>query len=407
MNKQNQIPIADLTFLIAEDDGFQRQWLSSLLGRLGARRILEAENGRIALNIMEDASQAVDIVIIDLNMPEMDGIELVRQLARIKSQVSIVLTSALGSALLFSVETMSKSYDIDLLGTYEKPATSEQLQEIFSRYVPPDARPSKPESAKPVFTLEEIREGLAAGQFEPYFQPKVELATGKVRAVEAFVRWKHPRFGLLLPPSFIPLLEASGNGHMEALTWDVVEKSVAACRIWHDQGLMLSVSINLSATSLAHPGLAEKILGFSTQYGIPNEHISFEITELIAMSDAPVCLENLARLRMKGFGLAVDDYGTGHSNMQQLLRIPFLDLKIDRSFVVGAAQNKAIGIALRSSLELARKLKRDSVAVGVETREDWDLLRNLGCTFAQGYYIAKPMERDSVPGWIAEWSQFF
>jgi EAL domain-containing protein (putative c-di-GMP-specific phosphodiesterase class I)/CheY-like chemotaxis protein len=407
MNKQTQIPFSELTFLIAEDDGFQRQWLSSLLTRLGARQVIEAENGRIALRILEDKSRAIDIVIIDLNMPEMDGIELVRHLAGIQTQTSIVLTSALGSALLFSVETMSKSYEVDLLGTYEKPATPERLQEIIARFVPVDARPSKALDPVPAFTLQDILVGLAAGQFEPYFQPKVELATGKVRAVEAFVRWKHPRFGILLPPAFIPLLEASGDGHMEALTWDVIEKSVAACRIWHDQGLMLSVSINLSATSLARPDLADKILDFSTRYGLPTEYISFEITELIAMSDAPVCLENLARLRMKGFGLAVDDYGTGHSNMQQLLRIPFLDLKIDRTFVVGAAQNKAIGIALRSSLELARKLKRDSVAVGVETREDWDLLRSLGCTFAQGYYIARPMERDAVPGWIAEWSQFF
>jgi EAL domain-containing protein (putative c-di-GMP-specific phosphodiesterase class I) len=194
---------------------------------------------------------------------------------------------------------------------------------------------------------------------------------------------------------------------METLTWTVIAKSVAACRAWHDRGLMLSVSINLSATSLAEAGLAEKILAHIAEHGIDTQYVNFEITELIAMTDVPVCLENLARLRMKGFGLSVDDYGTGHSNMQQLLRIPFLDLKIDRSFVAGAAQNKAMEIALSSSLELARKLRRNSVAVGVETREDWDLLRGLGCTYAQGYYIAKPMERDAVPGWIAEWSQFF
>jgi EAL domain-containing protein (putative c-di-GMP-specific phosphodiesterase class I) len=207
------------------------------------------------------------------------------------------------------------------------------------------------------------------------------------------------------PPAFIPLLEASG--HMETLSWAVIAKSVAACRSWHDQGLLLSVSINLSATSLSEPGLAEKILAHIAEHGIDTQYVNFEITELIAMTDVPVCLENLARLRMKGFGLSVDDYGTGHSNMQQLLRIPFLDLKIDRSFVAGASQNKAMGIALASCLDLARKLHRNSVAVGVETREDWDLLRDLGCTYAQGYYIARPMERDAVPGWIAEWSQFF
>jgi EAL domain-containing protein (putative c-di-GMP-specific phosphodiesterase class I) len=170
---------------------------------------------------------------------------------------------------------------------------------------------------------------------------------------------------------------------------------------------MLSVSINLSSAALAEKGLADKILAFIKQHDIEPEHVTFEITELMAMTDSPLCLENLARLRMKGFGLSVDDYGLAHSNVQQLLRIPFLDLKIDRSFVAGASKNAQMHIALSSCLDLARKLQRNSVAVGVETREDWDLLRDLGCTYAQGYYIAKPMERDAVPAWVEEWSQFF
>jgi len=194
---------------------------------------------------------------------------------------------------------------------------------------------------------------------------------------------------------------------MEELTWTIIRCCVEACRIWHERGLMLSVSINLSASSLAETGLTDRILTLLSEQGIEPHYITFEITELIAMTDSPVCLENLARMRMKGFGLSVDDYGTARSNMQQLLRIPFLDLKIDRSFVVGAGTNQHMRLALSSSLELARKLRRNSVAVGVETREDWDLLRDLGCTYAQGYYIARPMERDAVPGWVDEWAQFF
>jgi EAL domain-containing protein (putative c-di-GMP-specific phosphodiesterase class I)/CheY-like chemotaxis protein len=404
MKTDTQAEIANLHFLIAEDDEFQRRWLAVMLAKLGAQHIAEAENGRIALDILQNKTQPVDISFIDLNMPDMDGIELVRHLAKSDHATAIVLTSALGSALLFSVETMSKAYGVHLLGSFEKPATPEVLQDLIAQYQPPHLR-SSAHAALPAFTLDDIRQGLRQDQFEPFFQPKVELATGKVVGVEAFVRWRHPRYGKVAPPAFIPVLEA--GGHMETLTWAVIAKSVAACRAWHDQGLMLSVSINLSATSLAEAGLAEKILAHIAEHGIDTQYVNFEITELIAMTDVPVCLENLARLRMKGFGLSVDDYGTGHSNMQQLLRIPFLDLKIDRSFVAGAAQNKAMEIALSSSLDLARKLRRNSVAVGVETREDWDLLRGLGCTYAQGYYIAKPMERDAVPGWIAEWSQFF
>lgn len=405
MTQENEVQIGDLRFLIAEDDEFQRRWLNVMLAKLGAQHIVEAENGRVALGLLQTGKQAIDISFVDLNMPDMDGIELVRHLANGDNHTAIVLTSALGSALLFSVETMSKAYGINLLGTFEKPATPEVLQRLIARYQPSSARRGHAKKALPVFTLQEIRDGIRDGQFEPFFQPKVELATGKVKAVEAFVRWRHPQYGLVTPPAFIPVLEASG--HMEDLTWAVIERAVAACRVWHDRGLMLSVSINLSATSLAEPGLAEKILKYIAQHGIEPQHITIEITELMAMTDVPVCLENLARLRMKGFGLSIDDYGTAHSNVQQLLRIPFLDLKIDRSFVAGASQNKQMHIALASCLDLAKKLRRNSVAVGVETREDWDLLRDLGCTYAQGYYIAKPMERDAVPGWIEEWSQFF
>lgn len=405
MTTDNPIPIADLHFLIAEDDEFQRRWLVVMLTKLGAQHIVEAENGRIALDILQSKKRRVDISFIDLNMPDMDGIELVRHLANADHQTAIVLTSALGSALLFSVETMSKAYGVTVLGTFEKPATPEILQGLVARYEPPQLRHDRLKKALPVFALEEIQHGVRAGQFEPFFQPKVELATGKVKAVEAFVRWRHPQHGLVSPPAFIPVLEASG--HMEDLTWLVIERSVAACRGWHDQGLPLAVSINLSPTSLAEPGLAEKILVHIGQHGLETQYVTFEITELMAMTDVPVCLENLARLRMKGFGLSIDDYGTAHSNVQQLLRIPFLDLKIDRSFVAGASQNKQMHIALSSCLDLAKKLHRNSVAVGVETRDDWDLLRDLGCTYAQGYYIAKPMERDAVPGWIEEWSQFF
>lgn len=405
MEPETRVEIAHLHFLIAEDDEFQRRWLNVMLTRLGAVHIHEAADGCAALALLQQPDRRIDISFIDLNMPGMDGIELVRHLANGEHRTAVVLTSALGSALLFSVETMSKAYGVELLGTFEKPATPEILQKLIARYRPPHARMRDETEAAPAFSVEEIQNGIASNEFEPYFQPKVELKTGKVKAVEAFARWRHPVHGLIKPAAFIPSLEQGGQ--MEPLTWHIIERAIAACRSWHDLGLVISVSINLSPTSLAQEGLAERILAIVQRHGVDSQFVTFEITELMAMTDSPVCLENLARLRMKGFGLSIDDYGTAHSNVQQLLRIPFLDLKIDRSFVAGAASNKHMHIALASCLELSRRLRRNSVAVGVETREDWDLLRDLGCTYAQGYYIAKPMEAAAVPAWIEEWSQFF
>src|SRR4051794_21227802 len=220
MTNDSPVPISELRFLIAEDDEFQRRWLAVMLNKLGALHILEAENGRIAFDILQGGKQQVDIVFVDLNMPDMDGIELVRHLANGSHAVAVVLTSALGSALLFSVETLSKAYGTNLLGSIEKPATPERLLQLIAQYRRPAARGDIAQKMLPTFTLNDIRQGLQAGQFEPFFQPKVELTTGKVKAVEAFVRWRHPQYGLLLPKSFIPVLEASG--HMEDLTWSVI-----------------------------------------------------------------------------------------------------------------------------------------------------------------------------------------
>ena len=158
---------------------------------------------------------------------------------------------------------------------------------------------------------------------------------------------------------------------------------------------------------LAQAGLAEAIIAFVAEKAMTPSYVIFEITESATVTDGPQFLENLARLRMNGFGLSVDDYGSGKSSMQQLLRIPFSELKIDRAFVSGAAQNHALELVLSSSLALCTQLERHSVAVGIETRQDWDFVQKLGCTYAQGFYIAKPMDKSALPTWMSEWGLFF
>lgn len=399
------MPLAELTYLVVEDNEFQRRWLVAMLTNLGASRIVEAADGLSALAILQDPQQGIDICFIDLNIPGMDGMELIRHMARSANPVSIVLASALDPALVFSVESMSQAYGVNLLGTITKPATPEGLAALISRFGTQASRRPAPSGDGEAPTLEEILHGLQEDQFVPYFQPKVELATGKVKGVEAFARWEHPRRGLMGPGTFIPALEA--NGRMDQLSWSIIRQSAAACRNLHDAGHPLSVSLNMASQPLGELEFAEHFAACMIAHGIEPGFITIEITESAAGTEMPVFLENLARLRMKGFTLAVDDYGTGDASMQHHLRIPFSELKIDRSFVAGAAHNEALGLALASSLELAQKLRRESTAVGVETRQDWDLLHKLGCTNAQGYFIAKPMAFKALPGWIEEWSQFF
>jgi EAL domain-containing protein (putative c-di-GMP-specific phosphodiesterase class I) len=395
--------LADLTYLVVEDNDFQRRWLTAMLDNLGATKILEASNGVEALRLLQDRGQGIDICFIDLKLPEMDGLELIRHMARSENPVSIVLASALDPALVFSVETMSHAYGVNLLGTVIKPATPEGLLALIAKHVPPQLRPAK--AAGPQLALDDILLGLEQDQILPYFQPKVEIATGWVKSVEAFARWQHPQLGLLSAAAFVPMLEE--NGLADKLAWIIIEKSLAACRWLAEQNHATSVSINLSSVPLAEVEFAERFVERAASYGVAPKSVIAEITESASKSDTPAFLENLARLRMKGFMLAVDDYGTGDASMQHHLRVPFSELKIDRSFVAGASQNQALQMALSSSLELAQKLNRESTGVGVETRQDWDLLQKLGCTNAQGYFIAKPMELKALPAWMDEWAQFF
>jgi EAL domain-containing protein (putative c-di-GMP-specific phosphodiesterase class I) len=338
-------------------------------------------------------------------MPGMDGLELIRHMAKHDNPASVILASALDPSLVFSVETMSKAYGVDLLGTVVKPATPEILNELIALYQPKNARDPGAKSSGPTFTLDEIVHGLQNNEFLPYFQPKVEIETGHIKGAEAFARWQHPIHGLLPPAAFLSKLE--NTPHLNTLSWTMIDQAAAACRAWDDLGSPISVSINLASSSLTDEGCAEHIASIVAKHGVPPARVIFEVTESAAKIDNPLYIENLARLRMKGFVLAIDDFGTGHASMQEILRIPFSEVKIDRSFVVGASKNESIKVVLSSSLELARKLNRQSTAVGVETRRDWDLLLQLKCTHAQGYYIAKPMESKVLPAWMDEWAQFF
>uniref|UniRef100_UPI00261E902C EAL domain-containing protein n=1 Tax=Ferrovum sp. TaxID=2609467 RepID=UPI00261E902C len=177
--------------------------------------------------------------------------------------------------------------------------------------------------------------------------------------------------------------------------------SVAACRTLQDKGHSLVISVNLSLTSLTDITLADRVTQLVLDAGVDPHAIVLEVTESAAMTDVAHALENLARLRMHGFGLSIDDFGTGYASMQQLMRIAFSELKIDQSFVKDIAHNEALRIVVESSISLARKLRVKSVAEGVETRQDWDTLKSLDCDIAQGYFIAKPMNLDAFMDYCA------
>nr|WP_314545366.1 EAL domain-containing response regulator [uncultured Massilia sp.] len=393
-----------LHFLVAEADPVQRRALIEALGHAGATRVTDVPDGPTALRTLQSGfTPRIDIAVIDLALGGMDGLELLRAIAQLKSGVRLIVVGAQPAGVLFSVETLAQAYGVDLLGTIAKPVTTAKLKALLDHYQAP--HPAVARAPVRRFSFAEVGLGLQKRQFEPFFQPKIELATGQVKGLETFARWRHPEHGVLGPGSFIDALEQ--NGRVDFLDWTMIETSVERCRRYHDQGIPISISLNLAPATLAHPNFLRQVTSCMQRHGVLPDYLTFEMTESSILDFDADFIERLVRLRMMGFGLAIDDYGTGRSNLQLLARIPFSELKIDRSFVDGASKKRPLGTVLKSCLGLAHSLDRMSVAVGVETRQDWDFLQALGCTYAQGYHIANPMAADAFPGWLEDWRQFF
>ncbi len=391
-----------LRFLVVEDHEFQRRMMVEMLESLGARSVDEAADGYSAIEVAVELEHGFDVIVTDIDMPGMDGMAFIRRLGEAKVRASLIITSGLEKSLLKTMETMTGAYGMRLLGTVEKPPTPERFAELIAMHWQAKAKPENSKQGRSVFTLEQVMEGLHAEQFEPYYQPKIELMTNRVKGAEALARWHHPHGGIVLPYAFISLLEDANQ--ISELTWIMLAKSARDCRSWRAEGLDLDVSVNLSVKLLEDPAIADAITWQVTQQGLEPRHMILEITESAAMGGVGQVLENLIRLRIKGFGLSIDDYGTGYSSMQQLTRIPFTELKIDQSFVMHATRQESSRMILESSLEMARKLGITSVAEGAETAEDWNLLRECGCDLAQGFFIAKPMSSAEFPEWVRHWA---
>jgi EAL domain-containing protein (putative c-di-GMP-specific phosphodiesterase class I)/FixJ family two-component response regulator len=389
--------ISSLGFLVVEDHEFQKWHCCSVLTQMGATRVLSAQDGNAALELLGQPGLPIDIVISDLNMPEMDGMALIRKIAESGVASSLIIVSSVGRAVLASTEAMAQAYGVRLLGAIEKPVTARKLAALLDRHEATPMAGAPPRSAK-TFTAEEIAEGLRGDQFEAFYQPKVDVKTGETRGAEALVRWHHPVHGLVYPGDFIEAMEA--NGLLATLTWRVLRSAVDNCRIWREAGLDINVSVNITVSALEDVSFAERLVALVAEAGLSPRHLMLEITETAAARDLGRKLETLSRLRMRGFGLSIDDYGTGYSSMQRLSRVPFTELKIDQSFVRGAATQPSSRAMLESSILSAAKLGIPAVAEGVETKPELDMLLSLACPLAQGFYIAQPLEAKDFLDWV-------
>ena len=397
--------------LVVDDDDFSRSTAVRILKRLGAAEVAEAAHGNEALRLADACGGDIDLVLCDLRMPQLDGIETLDRLAALNRSTMFVLASSAEPRLLRAAASTAQRAGIGALRVISKPVTICKLQEIVADLAqsttptmgetPTHRRTDADPAPSPHrFSADDIRRGLARGEFTTFYQPKVEIPTRRVCGAEALIRWRHPLHGVLPPSAFMPVAQA--NGLLGEVFFVALPASVAACANWRQAGHDSGVSINLPTAALASRDLPNRLEEFVTAQGLGPEHVTFEVTEDGWLHEQDLAREVLTRLRIRGFGLAIDDFGTGYSGVQQLLNAPFNELKIDQGFIRAAPVDAEAAIALASIVALARQLDLSVVAEGVETQEQWDLAAAAGCDQIQGYLVARPLTAERFEEFLAK-----
>jgi diguanylate cyclase (GGDEF)-like protein len=246
----------------------------------------------------------------------------------------------------------------------------------------------------------DLRRAIEDNELVVHYQPKAALKSGGIVGAEALVRWQHPRRGFIPPGEFIPIAERTGL--IKPLSRYVISSAIKQCAAWNAAGFDLRISINLTIPDLLDLELPDRIASLLTQHGLRPAHLELEITETTILADPFRVRQVLDRLDAMGLRLAIDDFGTGYSSLAYLKRLPVRTIKIDRSFVTGMCENGSDATIVRSTIDLGRNLGLEIVAEGVETRKVWDKLRALRCTFAQGYYIGRPVPAEELTELLEE-----
>ncbi len=391
---------AALRVLVIDDQEHVRKWVRRVLKSVNIENVAEAEDGRAALAQVTAPGSAFDLILCDLKMPNTDGIQLIRAFSEMRLDTAVILLSMEPERVFETSSQLAEEQGLRVLGAVAKPLTVEKLQPLLNSGIFGDA--PKPKSASPV-SHDKLREALPSGALHLLYQPKINMATGRVAGVEALARWRHPDYGTVMPDIFVALCEASKPLGDWLLNFTLVEAIAFAGRA-RESGMDLDVAVNVHAGAFDDATLPDRVEALVLESGTAPNRVTLELTERSVADDAIRMVEVATRLRLKDFNLAIDDFGTGQSGLSQLRRLPFNQLKIDRQFVHGSTESTSKRSVVEASVALARNLQMTSVAEGIQRRPEWDLLQGLGCEEMQGFFTARPMTEEGFLAWSAQWN---
>ncbi|MEN1972517.1 EAL domain-containing response regulator [Luteimonas sp. MJ204] len=401
-----------MKILVVDDDDFTTRLLQIQLRAMGLRDsgysgIELSSRGEDALALLSADPAGFGLVFCDLRMPGMDGVEFVRHLAAMDYKGALVLISGAEARVLQAVEQLARDQGLDVLGRLAKPVTPVDLRRLLKAgeaIVGPAAGADAPSPAVAPASAADtaaLEAAITAGELFNLYQPKLDLHTGEIVGLEALVRWQHRTRGILMPLELVPLAE--DGGFVGPLTRVVLANALHDARCWSGSGRALDVSVNVSMAALASLEFPDRVARLADAAGFPLERLVLEFSEGRLPMEPRAQLDIMTRLRLKGVRLAIDEFGTGFSNLAQLGGIPFSELKIDRGFVRGAAGDAPRRAIVQAALALARELDVQAVAEGLDARDDLDCLRTLGCHLGQGALFGEPMPASEVAAWIRTW----
>ncbi|MGA2673141.1 MAG: EAL domain-containing response regulator [Terracidiphilus sp.] len=339
------------------------------------------------------------LILLDLMMPEMDGIELLRLLSEQKCKAGIILMSGVGKRTMESAGQLAQALGLFIVGYLQKPFRLAELEEVLQRHAEPRAAPIVKKTIPIFIPEEELLAAIDRDEFVLHYQPQIEIATGRVIGIEALVRWQHPERGLVFPDDFIGRMEELGL--IDELGWMVVNRGMSEVGQFADgDGVVPMLSLNESVHSLHDLKFPDIFVSLAERYGVSPGNLTIEITEGGLIEELPKTLDILTRLRMKHVNLSIDDFGTGYAMMQQLKNIPATELKIDKSFVQEMNRNEGDLIMVQKTIEMGHELGMHVIAEGVETKEQLELLRLNGCDSVQGYFFSRPIPPKDLVIWL-------